>query len=165
MARHESDREDLFAEATAYDRRAEFIVGDSDQPILFGEKADGAWSLYLSLDPVFHFDAIGRLKRAFVDGRLYRTQGDTLAELTRERSDQVTVLRRRDLPEIERDRFLALLRIRLTALLTASEGGEVRVLRAEPADSDLLFRLVTVIRKSLAAADAAFLAPRFRGKR
>ncbi len=165
MARHEDNREDLFAEATAFDRRAEFIVGDSDQPILFGEKADGAWSLYFSADPVFHFDATGRLKRAFVDGRLYRTQGDTLAELTRECSDQVTVLRRRDLTKLERDRFLALLRIRLTALLTASEGGKLSILRVEPADSDPLSRLATVVRKSLAAADAAFLAPRFRGKR
>ena len=165
MARHEDNREDLFAEATAYDRRAEVIVGDSDQPILFGEKADGAWSIYFSADHVFHFDATGRLKRAFVDGRLYRTQGDTLAELSRERLKDVTVLRRRDLQNLERDRFIASLRIRLTALLTASERGELRILRERPPYSDPITRLATVVRKSLAAPDADFLAPRFRGKR
>lgn len=97
MARAESDREDLFAEATAFVRRAELTVRGIGEPIVFGSKRDGAWSIYFGTDPVFHFDPGGRLKRAFAGGRLYRTQGDTLAELTREQTAGETILRRRDL--------------------------------------------------------------------
>ncbi|MEZ6044739.1 MAG: hypothetical protein R3C11_03990 [Planctomycetaceae bacterium] len=43
----------------------------------------GAAFLYLGPDPVYHFDAAGRLKRAYVEGLLYRTQESTLARLER----------------------------------------------------------------------------------
>jgi hypothetical protein len=165
MARHESDREDLFAEATALIRRAELTIDDHAVRIVLGSKADGAWSIYFGGDPVYHFDRQGRLKRAFANGKLFRTQGDTLAELTRERSDDATVLRRRDLQSRDCDHFFTALQMRLTPLLAAFETGTVRVLRSQPADFDVIQEMAALLKATLDADLSNFLAPRFRGKR
>jgi len=165
MARHESDREDLFAEATAFVRRAELALLGEGEPIVFGEKRTGDWSIYFGGDPVFHFDASGRLKRAFADGRLYRTQGDTLAELTRERTPDTTILRRRDLADAETSRFLAGMRARLTSLLAGIESENVRILRSEPVDLDALRELAMLLAATLGLGEERLLAPRLRGKR
>lgn len=165
MARHESDREDLFAEATAFNQRAELAVGGHAEWIVFGNRADGAWSVCFEGDPVYHFDRHGRLKRAFANGRLFRTQGDTLAELTRERTVDATVLRRRDLQSLDCDHFLAALQARFARLLSAIKTGDVRVLRRQPADFDVLQEMATLLKATLAADRSDFLAPRFRGKR
>lgn len=165
MARHESDRENLFAEATAFIQRAELTVGGHAERIVCGHKADGAWSIYFGGDPVYHFDRRGRLKRAFANGKLLRTQGDTLAELTRERTDDATVLRRRDLQSLDCDRFLAALQARFARLLSAIETGDVKVLRRQPADFDVFQEMATLLKATLAADRSDFLAPRFRGKR
>ena len=85
MARHETDRENLMLEATALIRRAEWSIPSHSDPIVAGFKRSGGWSLYFGSDPVYQFDADGRLRRAFVDGQIWRTQGTTLAGLRRER--------------------------------------------------------------------------------
>ena len=77
MARTESHREDLMAEATALVRRAEFLDADGRSVLVAGYRRDGSLSLYLGEDLVYHFDRDGRLKRGFVDGLLYRTQQTT----------------------------------------------------------------------------------------
>ena len=83
MARQEVDREDLIAEAVALRRRIELALPGCDNPVVAGYRSTGALSLYFGADPVYQFDERGRLRRAFVGGHLYRTQGTTLAELTR----------------------------------------------------------------------------------
>ena len=97
MARQESDRDDLMGEATALVRRAEWKPLSGVEAVVTGFRRDGSMSLYFGADPVYHFDETGRLKRAFLAGRLYRTQGTTLAELTRRREKTETHLIRRDL--------------------------------------------------------------------
>ena len=96
MARTEEDREDLMQDATAYVRRAKFS-DQNEQPIVVGFRSSGFLSIYFDQDPVFHFDDAGRLRRAFVDGALFRTQGDTLARMDRKRRDEETSLVRHDL--------------------------------------------------------------------
>ncbi len=169
MARHEADREDLFAEAVALVRRVELETPDIDQTIVAGFKRDGGLSLYFGGDPVYHFDAQGRLKRAFRAGRLYRTQGDTLAELVRERTPTETILRRRDLPPQQREMFLKDMQNRLASLSAQIDRGTFTVRRQVPADDHTLVEseLVAALQKpaGLDAAFSNFLAPRFRGKR
>ena len=165
MARHETEREDLFAESAALIRRAELSVSGEHDSIVLGQKRDGAWSIYFGGEPVFHFDAHGRLKRAFAEGRLYRTQGATLAELRRDRTDDATVLRRRDLPHIERGQFITAARSRITRLLSAINCGHVTIIRSLPTDFDPLYEVATFLTAVLDLGDNDFLAPRFRGKR
>lgn len=86
MARHEADREDLVKEATAYVVRGEFSIPDWEHPIFIGFRKNGAFSFYFGADPVYQFDPQGRLRRAFVAGRLYRSEGESLCSMQRHRS-------------------------------------------------------------------------------
>ncbi len=97
MAREEADREDLVAEATAYVVRGEFSVPDWEQPLFIGFRKNGAFSFYFGSDPVYQFDPQGRLRRAFVAGMLYRSEGETLCSMSRHRTEAETTLMRRDL--------------------------------------------------------------------
>lgn len=161
MARTESDREDLIAEATALVRRAEIATAGFAGPVVVGFRRDGGLSVYFGADPAYHFDPDGRLKRAYRNGLLYRTQGETLAELNRERTPAETVLRRRDLSGEELRAFLDDMADRLSALLAAIEDGRAAVVRQVP-DGDETF--VADVADRLRRADAG-LAPRFKGKR
>ena len=166
MARVESDREDIFAEASALTRRAELLLGGATEPTVFGVKEDGAWSIYFGTAPVFHFDPEGRLKRAFVDGRLYRTQAATLAKLTRERTTNETVLKRSDLTAGERDAFVASVRSRLSELLSAiNDDDRVQILRSLPQRFSPFVTLSLLLKATLNLDGDRFLAPRYRGKR
>lgn len=168
MARQESDREDLFTEATALVRRVELSGPGFGVPIVAGFKLDGGLSIYFGGDPVYHFDVNVRLKRAFWKGTLYRTQGDTLAELNRDRTEAATVLRRRDLPPAECEIVLSQMRQLLRALKTQIERGNMIVLRKMPADDESLVRAELISALQIASRDESTtgsLGPRFRGKR
>ena len=106
MARQEDEREDLIEEAVALIHRLEVKLPDWESPLVAGRRATGAWSFYFGADPAYHFDPSGRLRRAFVDGHLYRTQEQTAARLTRVRTEQETTLVRHDLTPGELALFL-----------------------------------------------------------
>jgi hypothetical protein len=86
MARNEADREDLMAEAVSLLKRIEFHDASQTQPVVAGLNTFGWLFVYLGQDTMYRFDELGRLRRAFVDGLLYRTEGRTLAVLQRQRS-------------------------------------------------------------------------------
>lgn len=166
MARHEADREDLFAEATALVRRAEFSIDGHPDVIVVGFRRDGALSVYLGADPVFHFNAAGRLKRAFIDDKLYRTQGDTLAELTRRRTATETILHRHDLEPPDVRHVLQFMRAKLITPMQAIEAGRISAWKSAPAvDATLPADVATFLRRVLDTPVDELLAPRFRGKR
>jgi hypothetical protein len=145
MARHEADREDLMAEATALRERAELALPDEVEHLVAGFREEGRFSLYFGSDPVFHFDTVGALRRAFVGGDLYRSQAPTLARLTRTRTGSAVNLARHDLDAQELERFLAEMRGRLDRLLTALNSGAALVIQQIPAESELLPRLIAAV--------------------
>ncbi len=169
MARTETDRDDLFAEAVAMPRRAEFVAPDlpnEQSPIVAGVHRNGRVSVYCGGAVADHLDAAGRLTRAFRTGDagaplLYRSQGETLAELIRVRSAAGTSLVRRDLSAGELRTFLAAARDRLRALGRALRAGDEALLRVT--DEDPRVELAAALAAAL-PADAP-LAPRFKGKR
>jgi hypothetical protein len=138
VARNEQDREDLIREAVALTQRTEFDVPELAEHVVIGFRVTGACSIYLGADPVYQFDEQHRLRRAFVDGRLFRSQPPTLVELTRQRTDQHTTLLSRDLSAAECDDFLNRMRSRLTTLAHAIQSGSITVRGTVPADTDLL---------------------------
>jgi len=101
MARQEADREDLFAELSSYENRWEIAVPEMEELVVIGLRNDGKLSCYFGPDRVYHFDPLNRLRRAFVNGLLYRTQGTTLAQLKRVRTESKSELHRRDFNETE----------------------------------------------------------------
>lgn len=163
MARIESDREDLMREATAYGRRAECRLPGDDEVVFAGLRATGACSVYFGADPVYHLDDESRLRRAFVDGDLYRTQGTTLARLRRHRTESATELRRVDLDEDSLTTFLAKMHERLGMLATAIETEAVDRLAAIPADDDPWPDVAAAIRRLLQLERP--LAPLIAGRR
>lgn len=139
MSRSEADREDLLAEAVGLPRRIECVLDESGEIIVAGIGRDDRLSVYFNSDPVFHFDAQNRLRRAFVDEKQYRSQGDTLAELARHRTDLRTVLQRRDLSPERTAAFLDDVAGRLRNLCEAMNGDGLTVLRrAPPEDSAII---------------------------
>lgn len=143
MARNEADREDLMREATALIQRVEFRpAAAGSEAIVAGFRRDGCLSLYFGADPVYQFDAEGRLRRAFVQGRLYRAQGTALAELTRVRSSEATTLCRRDLSSGQLERFFQEMRLRLAAFRERVRHESSAVLRQIPPNEPVLGRLL-----------------------
>src|SRR5262245_20290969 len=137
MARHETDREDLMAEATALRQRVELELPGVADHVVAGFRDSGVCSIYFGADPVFHFDADGALRRAFVAGDLYRSQGNTLARLTRTRADREVHLVRHDLDPAELAGFIAAMRSQLERLQDVLANDSARVVQEVPAESDL----------------------------
>jgi len=149
MARREEDREDLIREATALIVRGEWQVAGISEPVVAGFRRGGELSVYFGGDPCFHFDVNGRLRRAFADGFLYRTQGATLARLERKRTDTQTELHRTDLDEVECERFLFSARQQLEQFREQLACGAATLLREVPDDSDIEAKLISKLSEIL----------------
>ena len=130
MARNESDREDLIREATAMRNRIEWQIPGDSEPVFAGVRSDGSLSVYFGQESVYQFNSCGQLRRAYVDGFLYRTQGKTLAKLHRERSLNQTVLARNDLNSDELSLFLTAMDDRLRRLAASLSDGSAIQLRS-----------------------------------
>jgi len=151
MAVHESDREDLMREATALRRRCEILVPGEEEPIIAGFRDDDRVSLFFGPDPAFHFDENGRLRRSYCDGRLFRTQGQTLARLTRNRSEGKSELLRHDLSAEELERFVTHMDERLSGLLIQLESGTYELKQQIPAAHSFIPQLIVALKTILAA--------------
>ena len=157
MARRESDREDLFEEFRSAVAKWELSVPGFDEHVVCGIRKDGRVSIYFGPDPVYHFDAENRLLRAYCDGFLYRTQGTTLAQLKRRRSETETSLIRHDLDVLQLQTFTGQCREKLSHLLATIQERQCVVIRREPLElefarlSDCLEKILT---ESLQLANA-----------
>ncbi len=162
MARDESDREDLLREAVALVRRAEYVFPDRTEPVVAGFKRDGSLSIYFGPDPVYQFNPAGQLRRAFVGGFLFRTQGTTLARLQRTRTETETVLLRHDLVDVELRAFLDRMQCELRELHARLSEGAVPFVAA-PAPVDPRPELLAAIESLLSQATP--LAPAIAGRK
>ena len=113
MARNETEREDFLREAVGLEPRGELRCEGLPELLTVGYRTGGALSVYFGQDPVYQFDGAGRLRRAFVEGLLFRSERGTLARLRRERTEDAVLLVRHDLESGElaefRERMLQLL--------------------------------------------------------
>jgi hypothetical protein len=151
MARHSSDREDLMAEAVTLSPRVALTVPGVADELIAGQRVDGRWSIFFNGDPVYHFDPEDRLRRAFLGGNLYRSQGTTLARLTRQESPTETVLLRHDLNAQELSQFWQDMCNLLARLATALQDGAITVQQTIPEDADFLPELARRLRNVLPA--------------
>jgi hypothetical protein len=142
MAQRESNREDLMREATALAQRAELMLPGAPEPIVVGFRRDGGASFFLGADPALHFNSAGELRRAYVDGQLYKAVKGRLVAMRRERTATETVLLSRELSSAEADGFLAMVHQRLAGLREFLSRGDAAVLRQVPDDADLLRRIL-----------------------
>lgn len=152
MARHSSDREDLMAEAVTLSPRVALLIPGIVEEIIAGRRVDGRWSVFCGGDPVYHFDSQDRLRRAFIGGQLFRSQGTTLARLTRQETPTETLLLRHDLDSDELATFLEAMRQFLARLANAVKLGTVTIQRSIPADVNFLPELASHLNAVLNAA-------------
>lgn len=160
MARESSDREDLLREATALVERAEIQVPSFDQPVVVGFRRDGAASFYLSPDIVYQFNAQRQLRRAFLDGQLYKAAGGQLAALTPIRTAEQTELRRHDLSDPEAQQFLSRAADRLAQLLKSLTAKDFTLVGQVPSETDVVDRIrrwLTELPASITVAGTARL--------
>lgn len=113
MSRNESGDDDIMRDAVSLVRRIECRGAVNASAIVAGFNSGGWLFVYSGEDPMYRFDSKHRLRRAFVDGLLYRTEGQTLAQIQRQRYSDVhqtgstreTTLLRRDLSTSELEVF------------------------------------------------------------
>jgi len=149
--RVEADREDLMAEAVNLRERIELQVPGIDHPVTIGCNDLGHWSFYFGAEPMYRFDAEGRLRRAVRGDKLYRTQGNTLAELVRVRLDDETQLQRRDLSLSEVAEFLAETQTQMHRLARELQTGQCQTLREVVTSADFTVRLSSLLERLLAS--------------
>jgi hypothetical protein len=163
MARHEADREDLWAEAVAMTSRVELSVEGQSAPVLVGYRGNGWCSIYFGQDEMWQFTTDGELRRGFRHGDLFRSQGTTLARLQRRRSPEETTLLRHDLTPAELAEFQQETHDRMRQLQEAISSGRVVVRREIHAGpGSLLERISATLNVILQAG--RFLAPGIPGK-
>ena len=141
MARQDEDREDLLAEATALVERLEFLLPGYPQPAVAGFRANGCASLFFGSDPVYQFNTLGQLRRAYVGGLLYRADRGRLASLRRERLAGRVQLTRSDLDAAAQAHFLGEMRGHLDALRGPLNSEQCEILGQVPPNGDVLARL------------------------
>jgi hypothetical protein len=150
MARDESQREDLLAEATALVERTEIVPLDSrynprgddtPAPIVAGFRVNGAFSLFFGEDPVYQFNAAGELRRAYAGGRLYKAVGGRLVELTRVRLPNQVELRHRELSAEEAADFLLRMRHRMSDFQSLLDSGDFQVIGQIPPQANVIARI------------------------
>ncbi len=137
MSRRKADREDLFQEATACPIRGEVILNGRE--LFVGFRRLGQPSFYFGPDPVYQFDELCRLRRAYRDGDIYRSEGTTLSRLRREQSENASTLSRHDLDVNELNKFRKEMEICFRELHEGlSRGLAVAGRTTEPADEFLV---------------------------
>jgi hypothetical protein len=166
MAREESEREDLLREATALVERIELLprlaVEDvskrplSNAAVFAGFRADGAFSVFFGQDPVYQFNAVGELRRAYSGGMLFKASKGRLASLERVRTANEVQLVRRELSDADQTTLLQEVATRLAGLASLLESGDFDIAGQVPLENDVLGRL----RVWLAANPAPVIAAR-----
>lgn len=141
MARQEQDREDLLREATALVERAELQVHGDNEPVVAGFRRDGSFSVFFGGDPVYQFNSLGELRRAFVDALLYKAERGNMIGLRRERTATATVLVRQPLSAEEQMLFLSAARERLRSLCLALEDNRFTLVGQAPPEADVVGRV------------------------
>ena len=164
VARQESDKEDLIRDATALVERAELICDGSPTLVTIGFFRDGRCTVYFEQDPFYQFDSEGRVRRAYENGFLYRSQASTLARMDRHRptnadgETEKVILQRFDLTEIElidfRERMLGLIR----SLRDSIQNRQYTVQRAVTPDGNIPAQTLTLL-KMVTQQKADFIAP------
>jgi KaiC/GvpD/RAD55 family RecA-like ATPase len=143
MARQESDREDLLREATALVERIELAPPGASEAdhIVAGFRREGALSIYFGADPAYHFNPAGELRRAFIDGLLYKAQDGRLVSLERVRTEEEVQLVSRQISVDQQRLVLDHMTQQLAQLDRQIEATELRVIGQVPEEADVLGRV------------------------
>lgn len=144
MAINHQRREDLMREATAYHRR--ILLRDVERTTIFvGLRSTGGWSIYFEEDPVFQFNAQGKLRRVHFAEQNYGAEGGELRLLQRTQRGGHVSLNKVDCKPLELEICQDCTQ-RLAVLTQQFEQGAIEVLERFPADSDFVAAVIELMR-------------------
>ena len=143
MARNSQPREDLLRDARALTPRIRLQLQLDGEPLelIAGFRGDSL-SLYFGEDPVYHFNAAGQLRRAFVGEQLIKAENGRLVFLRRVSSDVSATLERQPPDNAAEEGLLAHLQRRLDLLRIILAEANFQVTGEAPAGGDALPRLM-----------------------
>jgi hypothetical protein len=145
MARDEQSREDLLAEATNLVERVSLRLCtplDSNDEVVAGFRRDGSLAIYFGQERVYQFTSVGELRRAYVDGLLYKAQRGNWIVMRRERTSESLHLVSSPLNEADTSHFLRQMQCYLQHLKWAIATQAHVVLGQVPADGKQLAMLL-----------------------
>jgi len=144
MAREEQPREDLLAEAKNLVERVSLQVPPPLGPeeTVAGFRRDGSLAIYFGQQRVYQFTSGGELRRAYVDGLLYKAQAGVLISMSRERTSEAVNLVSTPLATGATNEFLAQMTSCLTGLQRVLEAGDYVLQGQVPADGMVIERLL-----------------------
>jgi len=137
MARVPEEREELLREARALVVRAEMEVDGFDEPIVVGFRRSGAASFYFGQDVVYQFNTASELRRAYLDGEMYKAEERRLVRLNPRRTSESLELVSHELTLAETAEFLSAARARVRELRRSLCESRYRVIGQVPNDQDL----------------------------
>ncbi len=148
MARQEQDREDLLREAIALVERMEVETASEAQSVVVGFRRDGAASVYFGADPAYHFNTRDELRRAFVDGQLWKAEQRRLIAMHRERAAREVRLESREMAVEAQSAAVQTLRERLRILhQDLSSQERYKLIGQVPAEANVLARVLNWLEK------------------
>jgi hypothetical protein len=156
VARVGEDREDLLRDARNLSPRVQLRarVGGRDTAVFAGFRGESL-SLYFGPEPVFHFNAAGELRRAFLAGRIVKAENGQLFGMERVNGERQVELRTSAVSDNEQQAAFADLAARLADLCAAFSGGKVVIEGQEPADGGAIERLKHWLERHAALSIAA----------
>jgi hypothetical protein len=136
------DREDLLRDARALVPRMQIqaTLGGRRVSLFAGFRGD-ALSLYYNADPVFHFNADGELRRAFLEGRLVKAEAGRLVAMERVFTPTAVELHAEEVSADAQAALLVDLAARLAELRDVLATGDYKLDGQVPADGDGVARL------------------------
>jgi hypothetical protein len=142
MAREEQPREDLLREAVALVERAELKPDDGSPSIVMGFRAGGEISFFIGEDPVYQFNRLQQLRRAFVGGRPIKAVAGQLVALERQRDKGQTALIARPLLPSEQQQLLDDVQRQLAELGQTLASGQFQLVGQVPAEANVVRRTI-----------------------
>ena len=158
MARRVESKENLLRDARALTPRVLLRISlDSGDVELLAGFRGSSLSLYFGEDPVYHFNAAGELRRAFITGRLVKADQGQLAFLDRCQTDEQTTLQLAARGGAMQAAAIAELEHRLRQCAAAIAETRYQLLGQFPESSDAVARLTDWLDNvhSLAVASSA----------
>ncbi len=141
MAREEQDREDLMREATALVERVEIRVAYETENVIVGFRRDGSPSFFFGADPVYQFNSRGELRRAFVNGLMYKSQSRRLVSLDRKHLADQTRLISLQLDDKATQDFIDAAEQRLRCLANSITELHYELVAKVPTSADVVGRV------------------------
>ncbi len=134
MAIDEHDREDLLGEARKMPNRGEALVGKA--MVVVGFRQGMQLSLYCGSDPVFQFNNLGQLRRAYVSGDRFAAASGKLVRLSRQGKGGRVQFQRLPLQPEETEAILEQLQSWLEKVQAAvvQGGADWRVVEESPGE-------------------------------